>query len=148
MKATRWLVSLSLVAMIGACASTSPVPIRAGDTCFHCRRAITDTRMAAEAISQGRRAYKFSSVGCLKQYLADHPDEQFLAIFVTDHAREKFVEVDKARFVKITVDSRTNATDYVAFRFSDAANAFADERGATVIGWQDVLRDANAVHAH
>ena len=148
MKATRWLVSLSVVVMIGACASTSPVPIRAGDTCFHCRRAITDTRMAAEAISQGQRAYKFSSVGCLKQYLAEHPNEEFRAIFVTDYARDKFVDVDKARFVKITVDTRTNATDFVAFRFRDAAEAFADERGATVIGWQDVLRDTDAVHAH
>jgi len=148
MKATRWLVPLSLVVLIGACASTSPVPIRAGDTCFHCRRAITDTRMAAEAISQTQRAYKFSTVGCLKQYLAEHPDEQFRAIFVTDYARDKFVDVDKARFVKITVDPKSNASDYVAFRFNEAARAFADERGTTVISWQDVLGDTGAVHAH
>lgn len=145
MRATPWL---ALLLLVGACASTSPVPIRAGDVCFHCRRAIVDTRMAAEAISQAQRAYKFSSVACLKEYLKEHPNEEFRAIFATDYARDKFVEVDKARFVKITIDERTKAVDYVAFRFQEAATAFADQKQAPIIGWQEVLADAEATHAH
>lgn len=145
MKATPWLAVLLLVS---ACASTSPVPIRSGDTCFHCRRTIVDTRMAAEAISPAQRAYKFSSVGCLKQYLHDHPGEEFKAFFVTDYAREKFVDAEKAHFVKFTVDQRTQATDYVAFRYKEAAVAFAEEQKGTIIAWEDVLADTGAVHAH
>jgi hypothetical protein len=123
------------------------VPIRAGDTCFHCRRTIVDTTLAAELISEEGHAFKFSSVGCLTEYLRDHPNEAVKATFVTDHARGRLVRAEKASFVKFTVDPKLGMVDFAAFASNEAARAFGSRHGTTPLDWSDV-RAADIEHAH
>lgn len=145
MKRTPWLAWL-LVA--SACASTSPVAIRAGEVCFHCRRTITDTAMAAEVISPAGYAFKFSSVACLSEYLREHPGEATRAVFVTDFAKGRLLDAEDALYVKALADARVGAQDYYAFRVREMAQEFAQRRGSVVVAWNDVLADRTLQHAH
>lgn len=140
-----WFLALLLV--MGACATTAPVAIRAGEVCFHCRRTITNPSLAAEVISESQHAFKFASVGCLTEYLREHPEEGVRAIFVTDFAKGKLLPADDAFFVKAEVDPRVKQVDYVAFRYEDAAQLFAREKGATVVDWGRVVQDRAIGHA-
>ncbi len=133
------LVAFAL--MLTACSSARPVPIRAGDVCFHCRQTITDPSLAVEFISPAGQPFKFSSVGCLTEYLRDHPNETVKAIFVTDHARGKMLEADEAWYVKFPVVPRLNLYDYAAFREKAAAEQFAAKHQSQVVDWEAVRAD-------
>lgn len=138
----------ALALLLTACASVAPVPIRAGDVCFHCRRTITDPALAAEVISQQGHVFKFSSVACLSDYLQDHPQEPFKAMFVTDYARGKLFPAGDAWFVKFEVDPKLKTIDYAAFRAKDGATAFASEHGSTLADWAAVQADQGAHAGH
>jgi copper chaperone NosL len=139
---------IALMLFAAACASTKPVPITAGDICFHCRKMIIEPNMAAQVIGQTQHAFKFSSVGCLTDYLRDRPDENPRAIYVTDYSRGKMLAARGARYVKFTVDPRTNTTDYAAFRQEEEAEQFAAEHRSAVVTWNDVLQDRMGQHVH
>ena len=138
---------LAFAVLLSACASVAPVPIRAGDTCFHCRRTIVDPALAAEVISQEGRAFKFSSVACMTEYLKEHANEPVKATFVTDYARGKMLTADKAWFVEFEVDPRLKARDFAAFGSSSAATEFGAKHQATPVGW-DQVRVADVAHTH
>jgi nitrous oxide reductase accessory protein NosL len=132
---------LALAVVFTGCASVKPVPIRAGDVCFHCRQPISNIAMAAEVISDEGHAFKFSSVACLADYLRDHPDETLRATFVTDYPRGRMLSAQRAYYVKFTVDPRLSTVDFAAFRDEDAARAFAEQHRTTLVRWNDVLAD-------
>jgi copper chaperone NosL len=134
----RAALVLALTLLLSACASVTPVPIRAGDVCFHCRRTITDPTLAAEVISQQGHAFKFSSVVCMTEYLREHPDEAVRATFVTDHTRGRMMPAERAWFVEFEVDPRVNLTDFAAFRDEEAAAAFARQHESAKIDWAAV----------
>lgn len=138
---------LAFAVLVSACASVSPVPIRAGDTCFHCRRTIAEPALAAEVISKEGRAFKFSSVGCMTAYLKEHTDETFKATFVTDYERGKMLTAEKAWFVEFEVDPRLKARDFAAFGSSGAATAFAAKHQGAPVGWEQV-KTADTGHTH
>ncbi len=138
---------LAFAVLLSACASVTPVPIRAGDTCFHCRRTIVEPALAAEIISLEGRAFKFSSVGCMTEYLKEHSNEPVKAIFVTDHARVKLVPAEKAWFVEFEVDPRLKARDFAAFGSESAAGEFATKHRSTATTWEQV-KAADIGHAH
>jgi copper chaperone NosL len=146
MKALAPFIGVLLFAT--ACASSKPVPITAGDVCFHCRKMIVEPNMAAEVIGQTQHAFKFSSVGCLTEYLRDRPNENPRAIFVTDYSRGKMLAASKAHYVKFKVDQRTNAMDYAAFRESQDATQFAAQHSSGVVTWNDVIKDSTVLHVH
>lgn len=137
---------LSVLLLVGACASTAPVAIRVGDVCFHCRRTIAEPALAAEILS-GQHAFKFSSVACLTEYLREHPNEPVKAIFVTDYPTVKLFPADGAHFVKFEVEPRVGAKGYAAFRDANVARTFANEKHASVVPWDDVQKDATIEHA-
>jgi copper chaperone NosL len=138
---------LIVLLFVSACATTTPVPIRAGDICFHCRRTIADPALAAEVIAESQHAFKFASVGCLTEYLREHSSEDVRAIFVTDYTRGKMLPADDAYYVKMVVEPRTNAMDYAAFRSRENAVVFAQEHKQQVVEWEQVLGDQGTGHA-
>jgi len=138
---------LAWLLFVSACATTTPVTIRAGDICFHCRRTITDPALAAEVIAQSQHAFKFASVGCLTEYLREHSTEEARAIFVTDYTRGKMLPADDAYYVKMVVEPRTGAVDYAAFRSRENAVVFAQEHESQIVEWEQVLSDQGSGHA-
>lgn len=139
---------LALMLLSAACASTTPVAVRSGDVCFHCRRTITEPKLATEMFDTTNHVYKFSSVACLTEYLRDHPTEQPKALFATDFTQGRMLAVDKAYYVKFEVDPNLKIEDYAAFRAEDAAKAFATEHKSAVIDWTAVSNDKALHHTH
>lgn len=128
--------AISMLAI--SCSSISPVKIAEGDQCFRCRRAITDTRLAAETLGRSGLVSKFKGPGCMATYLATHPigDD---AVFVTDYATGKMISPDRARFVQLTVNPNTGERDFRAYLDSREADAAAMELHSTATNWNGVL---------
>lgn len=142
----RSIPVVGLLLFVSACAATSPVPIRAGEVCFHCRQTITDTQLAAEVISQSGHVFKFSSVGCLSDYLADHPGEITRAIFVTDYQGGRLFPAQKGWFVEFEVNPALRATDFAAFRDKSEAQVFAEKHGSSLVAWTDITAERHGSH--
>ncbi len=132
----RRLLLGAIAVSVAACSSIAPVKIESGEVCYRCRRAIVDTRLAAETVD-GQVVWKFRSSGCVAKYLADHPKDTSV-VFVTDYKSGKLVSPDRAQFVP-TLNRDNGEVDYIAFTDRSAADAEAFSRGTKAIAWTDVL---------
>ena len=128
--------ALSILAI--SCSSMKPVKIAQGDQCFRCRRAITDTHLAAETLGRSGLVSKFKAPGCLATYLAKNPPGDD-AIFVTDYTTGKMIAPERARYVPIVINRDTGERDFRAYLDSREADAAALEYQTTTTNWQAVL---------
>jgi len=129
------VVALALV----ACSSLQPLPIKAGETCYGCRKIITDVRFAAEIVDVNGRAFKFRTVACLAKYLDQHPNERLDGVFVTNYSDGRLTRAANATFVRAVIDEASMERNYYAFRSAQDAAAFAQERDASAVDWPAVL---------
>jgi hypothetical protein len=125
-----------------ACSSVAPMKIAAGDQCFRCRRYISETRVATEAIDANQFVSKFRGPGCMAKYLVNHPDEKS-TLYVTDFSTGKMMTPNAGFYVREVVDRNTNETDYRAYRVKAEADAYAAQVDTTPIGWDAVLAQAH-----
>lgn len=137
----RWVVPVAAGLALLACSSLQPLPIRSGEICYGCRQVIGEPKLASEMIDTSGHAFKFDTVECLARYVNDHPNEQLDGVFVADYKTGRLMKAADATYVKAAVDPRTMKKNYVAFRSSQDAAAFAKEQNATTVDWQAV-RDA------
>ena len=137
----RWLIVAVGVLAVG-CSSVKPLPVVSGDRCFRCQRPIDDPKLAAEMIDEGGHAFKFRTAGCMSKYLAEHPGEHYLAMFVTDHPSGKFVPASEATFAHVPLSRISVEKDYVAFRDAEDAEAYAKQEGGATANWDAVLASA------
>src|SRR3990170_1637145 len=91
MKSRAMLLMAGLV--MAACSGMQPVQIAAGDVCFRCRRVISETRIAAEAIDKDGRAFKFRTAGCMAKFVKANPGQEFAGMFATDFTTGRMVKV-------------------------------------------------------
>lgn len=136
----RHAISVVVVLALAACSSLRPLPIRAGDTCFGCRQMIVEPKLAAEIIDAGGHAYKFRTVECLAKYIANHPGEDLVGVWVTDYHTGNFVSASSATYVRGVIDDSRMERNYFAFRSVTDAAAFAQDRTSTAVDWPTVLR--------
>lgn len=134
----RSLALVGLVLLVGACA-VSPVPIASGDVCHNCKQAITEPRLAAEAIARDGTVMKFKGVSCLAEYMAKHR-EPMSALFVTDYASGRLIRPETAMYVRAVVDPESRAMEYFAFRDVKEAVAFGDQHSMKPIDWPRVMQ--------
>lgn len=134
MKKLSGCVVFALV--LGACSSIAPVPIKAGDVCYRCRRVIVEPRLAAQAIDGGMVS-NFRSTACLAKYLTDHPQDKSV-LFATDYASGRMFPISEAFFVP-TLDRNNGEKDYIAFSTRAGADAEAFSRKASWVRWATVL---------
>jgi hypothetical protein len=137
----RWLIVAASVLAVG-CSSVKPLPVIAGDRCFRCQRPIDDVRLAGELIDGAGHASKFRTPGCMAKYLADHPNELYTGIFVTDHSTGKFIEAADATFARVTQSTASMEKEYLAFKDAGDAEAIAKKEGGTIATWDQVVASA------
>jgi copper chaperone NosL len=73
----RYVVTAALVVgcLVVAGCDDGPPPVRYGrEECARCRMIVNDDRFAAAGVAPDGEARKFDEVGCLIDYLAEHPD--------------------------------------------------------------------------
>lgn len=126
-----------------ACSSLKPVAINTGDICENCRRAIINTKVAAEVVEPNGLAMKFRTVSCMAKFMEQHPAEGS-GVFVTDFHTGRFVPATSAVFVKAPLDDGTNERDYVAFRDVASAVEFGRTNGSSPVDWPSVMKQTAA----
>lgn len=136
----RSLALVGLVLLVGACA-VSPVPVAVGDVCHNCGQAITEPRLAAEAIARDGTVMKFKGVTCLAEYMAKHR-APMSGVFVTDYASGRFIRPETAMYVRAVVDPESRRMEYFAFRDVKDAVAFGEEHSVKPIDWPRVVQAA------
>ena len=135
----KWVVPVAVGLALLACSSLQPLPVRTGETCYGCRQVISETKIATEMIDQRGHASKFDTVECLGRYVIDHPDEKIDGVFVTDYKTGRMFSATQAYYVKGAVMPGGMKKNYVAFRASDDAAAFAKAQNSTTVDWKAVL---------
>jgi copper chaperone NosL len=72
---SRAIAILVGLAAVG-CSGNGPPNVRYGqEECAHCRMIVNDERYAAAAVTPAGEARKFDEVGCLLDYLKEHPGD-------------------------------------------------------------------------
>jgi hypothetical protein len=133
------VVGLAL-AVVVACSSVKPVPIRVGDICEECSQPIENVKIAAEIVRPaGSLPLKFRTVSCMARYLQEHSDTPG-TLFVTDYATGRLFEARLATFVKGQIDENTRAMDYYAFSDVKAAVAFGKKNDESSTDWPAILQ--------
>lgn len=91
--------ALLLLAVVTGCSSQSnPIDVRAGDTCAHCRMAVSDARFAGQVAAPGEEPLVYDDIGCLaKGVAAGRPLEY---AWVADHRTREWVPASRAVFTQ------------------------------------------------
>jgi hypothetical protein len=139
------LVPPAAQALVSASAVT-PIPIVPGDRCFRCQRVIADRWVAAElAVQQTNVIEKFRTIRCMVTHLTVTriPTSH---IYVTDQQTGQLIDIKRATFVPVAIDSYTGfahyglgTRDYVAYHSAEAAERRAATQGVTSMSWAEVL---------
>ncbi len=143
----RTVLAVGLAFLIAGCASVTPVSIRAGDSCTGCRQAITDTKLAAEALDASGMPLKFGTVGCMARYLSGKTDKM-QGLFVTDYQTARFIRAQSATFVRHTINPNTGERDYAAFGDVRQAVEFGKKHESSPVDWLAIMRYVDAEKGH
>ena len=153
MSVRRFACSVLLFGLLlPACAArpTEPQPpaIAYGqDVCDECGMIIAEARFAAATITTIGGAHKFDDVGNMVLYHMKHPEEQVKAWFVHDYPSETWIRGETAFYVMAAAIDSPMGHGVAAFEAADSAEAFARERSADVLTF-DELRVAVHLVAH
>jgi copper chaperone NosL len=120
---------------------TGPEPIAYGrDTCAACRMHVSRPGFAGEMRDRDGKLTKYDDVGCLvRAILAAHRDVPHA--WVEDHEGGGFVPLLSAHLVRAHAADTPMGSGLVAFADEATAQAFAAAHAATVMRFEDVLRD-------
>jgi copper chaperone NosL len=101
------------------------------DTCAYCRMAVSVQRLAAQIVAPSEEPKFFDDIGCLRDYLRQHPALAPGSVaYVADHRTGEWVAASRAVFTRGRAVQTPMASGLVAHR--DAASR--DQDGAAVGG--------------
>ncbi len=143
----RTVFALGLAFLIAGCASVTPVPIGSGDVCANCRQAITETKLAAEAIDSGGVVLKFRTVGCMARFL-NGKNDKMQGVFVTDYTSGRFLRAQSATFVHHVINPNSMERDYAAFGNLRDAVEFGKKQQSSPVDWLAIQRYVAAEKAN
>jgi hypothetical protein len=140
--AVIWSAFILVVWAVVGGRSIRPDAIAAGETCFRCRHAIPDARLAAEMLN-GPLPTKYKGPGCLARYLKAHPDPD-ADLYVTDFTTGALFNPGRGWFVQVVVNERTGGREYRAYLARTVAEAAAREWHTTAIRWTALVERAES----
>jgi len=135
--ACLWMAGLLLV----ACGASEPRPVPIAwneDICSHCRMAISQPELAAEAVGTAGRVEMFDDIGCLVEWLREPDAPEGLTPFVTDRPTGEWLRADEAVFVQSPELPTPMGYGLAAFADREAARSLARELGGSLLSWHEV----------
>ncbi len=132
--------ALSSLLFLQACTATKPSPIDYGkDQCASCKMSITDSRFAAEAVTQKGKTYKFDSIECMHDFKKSANDPK-LSLYVTDSANQgRLIRAEKAYFVKASQIHAPMGEPVLAAETLESIQKIKTDTGApAILEWKDV----------
>jgi copper chaperone NosL len=146
MTRTAAAVTVLALALSSACRRGAVEPAQVdthADVCARCRMAVSDRRFAGQLAAPGEEPRFFDDVGCLGEYLRQHPTLPAGTVaFVADHRTGAWVRASRAVFTKRDTLETPMGSHLIAH--ADAASRDADPAvaGGTSLGPTDVFGPA------
>lgn len=101
---TARLAALVLAVALTACQRGPPGPAKLdtrNDACAHCRMAVSDARFAAQVVAPREEPRFFDDLGCLRDWLREHPAPPPGAVaYVADHRTRAWVRAATAAYAR------------------------------------------------
>jgi len=96
---------LALGSIVGACGSGPLQPAELDtrhDACASCRMAVSDRRFAAQIVAPSELPLFFDDIGCLRDYLTEHPQlRPGSTAFVADHRTGEWISAARAAYTRV-----------------------------------------------
>ena len=126
------------VALLAAC-SSGPRDIDYGkELCAHCSMAITDTRFAAELLTDKSKVYVFDAVECMAAFVNDAkvPEARVGSMWVMDHGHPgTFIDAAKAYYLQAEQIQSPMGMNLAAFATEDDWKAARQRLGGKLYRW-------------
>jgi len=96
---TRAVIVASF-ALLVACAADElrPADLQPGTACAYCRMTLVDPKLASQIVAPGEEPRVFDDFGCLRAYIASHPQSERSLVFVADHSTGEWIPERDAVF--------------------------------------------------
>ncbi len=134
--------------VLTSCGGPKPATVTVGqDMCEHCGMLITDMRFVTQVVTKTGKAYKFDSIECMVDWLAQAsvPADQIHSAWVTDYNNPgKWLRAEEARYLQSVGIRSPMGANLSAFSTQlDLENAKAQANGLerTYSDLPGVLRD-------
>ena len=118
-----------IIVICSACGSheLKAEAIEPGEMCTFCKMAISQKRFAAELINKQDEVFKFDEIGCMVNYLKQHPQTP-AAYFVADSVSGEWLDGTTATYVHSAEFETPMSGNIVAFRDRTLAEKAATTR--------------------
>ena len=135
---------LLLPVLLFACAADGPPPPApldtASESCRHCRMMVSDARFAAQLTAPREEPLFFDDAGCLRDFLAAHPDERArFTAYVADHRTRAWVLADQAVYTRVEGLATPMDSHLIAHVDEASRAADPDAAGGTRLSPQEVF---------
>jgi copper chaperone NosL len=133
-----------LVAGCGRATDLSPPAIVYGEhECEHCKMIISEQRHAAAlAVREGRNVsrWAFDDVGCLLDWLGEHPPAGEWTPYVHDLTTGEWLDARTARFVQSERLETPMASQLAASASQEGARRLLEQYPGTIVSFNDLLQ--------
>jgi copper chaperone NosL len=127
--------------VLTSCGSSEPKPIRQNvDGCDYCKMKISNTRFAAEVITEKGRYYKFDDIACMIRYVKTNTNVGYKGIFVSNYADEKqLIPAEKSFYIKGGTLSSPMRGNIAGFATEKDAATYREKFNAEPTGWPELF---------
>ncbi|ABC82168.1 nitrous oxide reductase accessory protein NosL [Anaeromyxobacter dehalogenans] len=139
------------LACAAACRRGPPAPAQLdprNDACAFCRMAVSDPQFAAQLVAPNEEPRFFDDLGCLRDYLREHPPVPRGAVaYVADHRTSAWVRAEAATYSRVPGLRTPMGSELIAH--ADAASRDADPvaSGAVPVPAAELLGPGSAPEA-
>lgn len=152
---TAVAAALLMSLVLSACSSPQPATVVIGqDMCEHCQMLITDARFATQVVTKKGKSYKFDSIECMVDFLAEGslPESEIHSAWVSDYNRPgTWLKAEEARYlqsVNIRSPMGANLAAFATLQELEDAKVAANGLERRYEDLAGVLRDSGFAVGH
>lgn len=133
-------LTLLATGFLMSCGSKEPKPIKLNaDPCDFCKMTISNSKFAAQLITQKGRHYKFDDIACMIQFAKSNTVVPYEAFFVNDYLKDNsFIPVEKSFLLKGGTINSPMRGNCAAFATMGKQQAYQNQLHAKAITWKEV----------
>jgi copper chaperone NosL len=139
--ALRAVFVAAALAAAGCSAGSDPIDVRAGDTCAHCRMAVSNTRLAGQIVAPGEEPLFYDDIGCLAKAIAEGNTVD--DAYVADHRTGEWVAASRAVFTRVPALETPMGSHLIAHATEESRTADPSSSGGIRLSAAEVFS-----HAH
>lgn len=133
--------ALVLLLLLASC-SRQPVPIQYNkDNCAYCQMTISDSRFAAELMTDKGKVFKFDDLACMMNYKLENKSSKFIGNFVNEYIQpNQLMPLESSFVIEGAKVSSPMGGNMAAFSNRDSAVAYSYRLNATLKQLSDLKK--------